>query len=712
ADFDCDPKYCNLYTHTCQDEPFTGNCRSDEECQEAYGNPDYYCHPRLETCVLPLRPDECYDTQDCGDPDLVCNPKDNTCVERGTICSTDSDCNTGDVCLNGTCVFQCNSTCSVDEDCTGYDEICRNGCCVEDESCYTDYNCSAGESCINGWCTANTACVDDTYEDNDSAANAYRLSQTANTTVDYPGLSVCSGDEDWFALPVPAGHSIRVQIFFSDSAGDVDMKLYDSPTGSYIDSSGSTSDGEEVYERDTPVDTTYLVEVYGFSGASNTYDMRVTIEELIDPCNTPDAYEENDSYDVATAVTWPGLNSLETLGGLGACAGDDDWFVVTPTAGTRMSVSILFDDSFGDLNMQVFDDPLSGVPVAEGTSTSDDENVAISVNVEAPYYIRVFGAGSDGNTYSLLVEHSEQLCGSDDQFEPNSEGGATLMSMPAPGPDEYNNLFLCLDDEDWYAFPLEVGDGLKIDVLFSDAAGDIEAYLYEPDGSTADSSVSGTDNELVEINAAETAGLYVLKIYHFGSSSGVAQSYDLKVTYFPGGVDPSCQDDLLEPNDWVAEASPLGDTMSNAVLCGANEDYYALDLAAGERVTITCNYDDTDGKDLNLDLLDSDGTAVLVEAGGVYTSTNLVEISYRAEEAKTVYLYMYMVNPAPDDRDVYDLLVDRAFVDCSDGGYEDNNTWESATALSDGHYTNLVLCDTDPDDDEDWYAVALAEGER
>ncbi|MBN2497024.1 MAG: hypothetical protein JXR96_20700 [Deltaproteobacteria bacterium] len=709
SDMDCDPKYCNLYTHTCQDEPFTGSCESDEECKQAYGE-DYYCHPRLRTCVLPIGPGECYDTEDCGDPELVCNPKDNTCVERGTICTSDEDCNPGDVCINGTCVFQCESTCTIDEDC-GYDEICRNGCCVEDQSCSYDWECGAGEDCVNGWCTPTGPCVDDGYEDNDDPTTATQLQVSPNSSEDYLGLAVCSNDDDWYAIRAPAGSSIRVHIHFDDDMGDVDMKLYNDGGTSSIDSSTGVSDDEEVYWRDTPVDTTYHVRVYGWSGCSNTYDMTVTLADIVDPCATDDVFEENDSSGSAAPLTFPALNTAEDFVGLTACSGDDDWFVFDAPAGARIEASILFEDSYGDLNMALYADPQAS-PLDTGTSTTDNESVTYTTAAEGTFYLRIYAVGSGGNSYQLRLEHKEPLCSQEDAFEPNNdEDSAWRMDMPDPGPDGYPDLLLCMDDQDWFAFPLDAGDGLEIEVLFLHSAGDIEAYLYDPDGEYVDSSISSSDNEEVEERNAEMSGLYKLKVYHSSGSYSRVQDYALRVSYYPDGVDPSCEDDLLEPNDEPAAASPLGATMSNAVLCGGDRDWYSLPVLAGERVTITCLYDDANGKDLNMDLVDADGQTVLAGTGGVSTLLNRAELSYRSDAAATLYLELYMVNPAPDYRDVYDLFVDRAIIDCGDGGYEPNESWDAATTLGEGNYSGMYLCTGEPDD-EDWYMVNVAEGER
>jgi len=150
GDQDCQPWYCNLYTHTCQADPFTGECQNDEECRLVFGD-EYTCHPVLKDCVLSLDPGKCYISADCGNPDLVCDPRTNTCVEKGTACMQDSDCDPNNVCLSGTCIYECQIPCESHAQCDG-GLICYQGCCVEHMSCDSDEDCIPPKVCVTGWC--------------------------------------------------------------------------------------------------------------------------------------------------------------------------------------------------------------------------------------------------------------------------------------------------------------------------------------------------------------------------------------------------------------------------------------------------------------------------------------------------------------------------------------------------------------------------------
>ncbi len=700
SDDDCEPKYCNLYTHTCQDEIFDGSCTSDEECRIVYGE-QYYCHPRLGNCVLPLDEGECYDTEDCGDEDLVCNPKDNTCVDRGTICVTDEDCLQSQICFNGSCIYQCENACDTNADCAGQ-ELCRNGCC--DMPCYSDYDCLSGETCVSGWCVEQITCVDDGYEDNDTSAAATVLPTPATGTPDdYPGLAACSRDDDWYAVVVPAGHVIMVDIFFSDSLGDVDMYLYDSPNGSSVDSSSSVSDDEMVVGEFVQVNTTYYVKVYGWSGAENTYDMRVTVMES--PCADDDVFEDNDTWNTAAQLPLPAFEVPDEYPDLALC--DDDWYEIDVPAGVLLRVTIEFEDDLGNLDMKLYEDP-DGSYMDSSTGYGDQEVVVAQALVQTTFYVKVYSSG-DENSYLMRVEHLQSLCVGDDNLEPNDgEATAVQMDLPDPGPDEYTSLVLCMDNEDWYGFSLQAGDGLRVELDFVDADGDIELELLDPNGETIDSSTSSSDGEEVEMVAAEIDGLYKARVYHYSGDDDVLQDYSMRVSYFPGGVDPSCVDDSFEPNDSSADASPLGMTLTGRVVCGGNTDWYALSLQAGERVEVNASYDLVLGETLVLALFDSDGASLLEEHQG---QGGYARVAGSADSVTTFYLRASIDQPEMSSRMVYDLLVTRMPADCDDGVFEPNDEPAAATPVGPGDYAGAVLCDRDPDD-EDWYAVDANSGER
>jgi hypothetical protein len=130
-----------------------------------------------------------------------------------------------------------------------------------------------------------TLCDTDAYEPNDFEEQATVLTDMqfsqvgADWVLELLNLTVCKpGPEDWFALDLLAGDQITVEIFFTNSNGDIDMYMYDS-TGGTVDSSTTTANTEEVTftSGSAPADGRYYVKVYMYtSNQDNTYDLKVT----------------------------------------------------------------------------------------------------------------------------------------------------------------------------------------------------------------------------------------------------------------------------------------------------------------------------------------------------------------------------------------------------------------------------------------------------
>jgi hypothetical protein len=101
------------------------------------------------------------------------------------------------------------------------------------------------------------------------------------------------------------------------------------------------------------------------------------------------------------------------------------------------------------------------------------------------------------------------------------------------GAGTYRGLQICSGDDDWFAFQLDVGDTLIVDLFFGHAQGDVDIALFDTDcvtGLTA--STSSTDNEHVAYSAP-AAGTYSARVYGY---HGAENTYDMQVTITPSGA--------------------------------------------------------------------------------------------------------------------------------------------------------------------------------
>jgi hypothetical protein len=121
------------------------------------------------------------------------------------------------------------------------------------------------------YCTtfAPDGCQADRFEPNNSRDAAAAISDGSNT-----GLTVCGGEEDWYWVR-PGPGTMNASIYFNNSDGDLDMKLYDSQ-GNQVESSAGTGDSESIEHQVSEEDDYYVV-VFGYNGAENTYDINLTV---------------------------------------------------------------------------------------------------------------------------------------------------------------------------------------------------------------------------------------------------------------------------------------------------------------------------------------------------------------------------------------------------------------------------------------------------
>jgi hypothetical protein len=197
-------------------------------------------------------------------------------------------------------------------------------------------------------------------------------------------------------------------------------------------------------------------------------------------------------------------------------------------------------------------------------------------------------SASDGTfqsylTVRILVRTDEPppTC-ADDGFEPNNEAGQATVLEPGTYDLSICDSAVSPTDIDFFAVTLAAGDTVDVTVAFEHDTGDLDCD-FSLDGST-DTIVAGSagasDTEAFAWTAG-AAGTYLLAIYGVANTS-YAQPYRLDLAIRKGNT---CADDTLEPNDGAAGATPIpadDAAWADLVLCAGNEDWFALDLAAGD----------------------------------------------------------------------------------------------------------------------------------
>jgi subtilisin-like proprotein convertase family protein len=111
----------------------------------------------------------------------------------------------------------------------------------------------------------------DRFEENDSRATATVLG--SETEITERDLTIDVGDLDFYKVTAHSTGKLAVRIFFDDEAGDLDLRIQD-VNGNTIAQSFGTVDNEELFIS-VVAQEMYFVSVFGFQGATNSYDLEI-----------------------------------------------------------------------------------------------------------------------------------------------------------------------------------------------------------------------------------------------------------------------------------------------------------------------------------------------------------------------------------------------------------------------------------------------------
>ena len=371
-----------------------------------------------------------------------------------------------------------------------------------------------------------TGCVaaleDDRLEENDTRETGEVL--TPNL---YGDLTITSGDEDWILFDVCEGGTVDITISFNDDLGDLDATLYN-PSGGTARTGASSSDNETL-SYSNAVAGQYALRVYGWSGATNTYDLEFTISDCAPPPPPPlepDRLEENDTRETGEFLS-PNLYSNLTI-----TDGDEDWILFDVCDGGTITIDLTFTHADGDLDATLYGPNNSFV--GDSDSSSDNEQIIVNNATAGRYSLLVEGFLGDQNRYDLRFSIDNCNGGSDDgpgdgsNLSPDRlEENDSFETAEVLSPNFYGNLNLIGEDQDWIAVDVCQGGDLTIDVLFSHSDADIDLRLRTADDGYLDSANSLSDDEQVSADNLDAGRVY-LQIRSYGSDVEVV--YDLRIT--------------------------------------------------------------------------------------------------------------------------------------------------------------------------------------
>ncbi len=264
-------------------------------------------------------------------------------------------------------------------------------------------------------------------------------------------------------------------------------------------------------------------------------------------CETPDAYEPNDTCGAAVALTPGSYPGLSVQGAASTGGSSPDHYAITLPAGEQLDVDAFFSTSLGDVDLELYGDPACAQLVDASYSLTDDEHVSW-VNLgpstaDLVLVVRGYGAGFACNDYDLLVATSPDPCAA---LVPDAGEDDDDCAIAAPlfgGATTGRNVDLA--DPDWFVVDLDAEQGFTCQVSFTHADGDIDVRLWDACPTTGAQpfaiSQSETDDEHVAFGNASPNPLQLwVEVYVWSGSAQACNEYEVFVT-FEGG-DPATKE--------------------------------------------------------------------------------------------------------------------------------------------------------------------------
>jgi hypothetical protein len=479
-----------------------------------------------------------------------------------------------------------------------------------------------------------------------------------------------TSDRDFFKFVTagPGTSADYVDVLFSHAAGDVDARLLDA-SGNVLTESTGTSDNERLSLQGRAAGT-YFVEVFGYSGARNSY--RLAFQAPAAPAG--DRYETNDTRQTATDLA--SVSGARTIADLSIHTTSDRDFFKFVTAGPGTSadyVDVLFSHAAGDVDARLLD--ASGNVLTESTGTSDNERLSLQGLAAGTYFVEVFGYSGARNSYRLAFQAPAAPAG--DRYEANDTRQTATDLAIVTGARTIADLSIhTTSDRDFFKF-VTTGPGTSadyVDVLFSHAAGDVDAQLLDASGNVLTSSTGTSDNERLSLQG-RAAGTYFVEVFGY---SGARNSYRLA---FQAPAAPA--GDRYEANDTRQTATDLR-TISGAITVADLSIHTTSDRDFFKFVTTgpgtSAHYVDVlfshAAGDVDARLLDASGNVLTSSTG----SSDSERLSLQGLPASTYYLEVYGYSGA---RNTYQLAIQAPPAPSGTSGdrYETNETRQTATDL-------------------------------
>jgi len=481
-------------------------------------------------------------------------------------------------------------------------------------------------------------CPDDSDEGNDSDGTA--------TQMDAPGLEVaqfkCENDEDWYEFDLNSGQKFEVFVNHNSDLGDIDIEVFEQGDLSNPAGTSSSSDDDESVVLSSPSSGTHYLRVDTKGNSRLPYDVLLyqdldgsgTFENAEGPEDRacPDRFENNDSQSEAAGV------GVDTYTDLLMCVPDpttgpdDDWYEIYVPKDAEITADATFAHADGDIDMELYRLTQSGTTQV-GSSTTDTDNESVNENYTssgATYFIKVTGQTSSTfgfrNSYELSVSVNFTSSCPEDSIGTTGSGNfskSDAASISSRDFDMGDSLTLCENTEDWFTFTPSSNGTARFGLSQTSALGEINIELQDSNGT-----IVGTVSESYngDVKVAEYAGLsagqdYYVRVYP-NQNRVIRNDYDLWASWSGNTPSEPWCPDMYERNDVQSGGDSAQISFTDgrsqhpsALACGAEEDWYEVDLDSSSTYRLDAFFEHDSDSDLTIEMRDDTGSVVKDDNG-------------------------------------------------------------------------------------------------
>ncbi|MBO4349771.1 MAG: pre-peptidase C-terminal domain-containing protein, partial [Proteobacteria bacterium] len=427
-------------------------------------------------------------------------------------------------------------------------------------------------------------CASDAYEINGSIAMASKISNIDDD------LTLCKGTNDFFQLDITNGENYEIMLSHDSSRAALKMDLYRGSelVSTYMGGDTLYLSGNQVTNIDESPLYFKVSSARDLNSDANRYHLKTSV------------------YGVGQGIDIAASNLIIPNGMLDA---SDNQTVSVDIANLGNKKSSDFFIGYYISETSEIDETAWRIARQSVSALGPKESVTKTISLKLPsdtpggYYHLIAKADDDetntdirptNNLARTSAWHFERSCW--DTLDPNESFETARKIELVDGAYHKDELAVCQTNADYYAFDVKNNSTLDITVS-STTKGDFDIVLFDAFGDEMISSRTGATTESIHrdlIVGDQTLYLYVFMPENIYNASELAYSLDIKTGTAPAW---SHCDATFEPNNFPSASSDLRQAAisgQQAAICPATDnDYYAITLAANERLQVGFETEET-----------------------------------------------------------------------------------------------------------------------